>query len=284
MKCRMIPSDGAYRIVTPYMGSFVSELKASVPASNRSYDQTTRCWTVSAAYGQTVGALIAKCFGQWVDVPQIKTVPLLGIIELLYLGQSKDRGNGVKTAMGWTQAQGQLVGGWNVIFPEKTLKAYFDPTTEEKPVDRPSKATYYETLGIKPYADTEQIKTGYRRMVKQWHPDVCKDPDAHEIFIGIQKAYEVLSNPKTKARYDVGLKMSAGLNMPKPKSVKEYLEEQIPYRAPLKCGNLLCEYKALGIKKTVSKILQWEDIYNGQGQVLVSSWKMGDTEPTLIWR
>ena len=209
---------------------------------------------------------------------------LLGIIEVLYLGQSKDRGNGVRTAMGWTQAQGQLVGRWNVIFPEKVLKAYFDPTTADKPAEHPSQTTYYETLGIKPFADTEQIKTGYRRMVKQWHPDVCKDPDAHEIFISIQKAYEILSNPKQKARYDVGLKMSAGLNAPKPKTSWEQYQESLPYRAPLKCGNLLCEYTILGIKKTVSKILQWEDIYNGQGQVLVSSWKMGDTEPTLIWR
>ena len=284
MKCRMIPSNGAYRIVTPYMHSFVAELKATVPASERSYDPVTKCWTVSANNGQTVGALIAKCFGQWVDVPAIQNVSSLGIIEVLYLGSTKDRGAGEKTAFGWTQTEGQLAGGWNVIFPEKVLKAYFDPTTTEKPAERPSTKTYYETLGIRIGADADQIKAGYRRMVKQWHPDVCKDPDAHEIFIGIQKAYEVLNNPKMKARYDVGLKMSAGLNAPKPKRAWEQREEQLPYRAPLKCGNLLCEYTALGIKKTVSKILQWEDIYNNLGQVLVSSWAMGDSEPTLEWR
>ena len=279
-KCQMIPTAGAYKVVTPYMSSFVSELKETVPASDRAYDRDSKCWTVSAQYGNAVGALIAKCFGQWIDLKPVTVKPAVGIIELLYLGKTKDRGNGQKTAFGWTQPTSALLGGWNVIFPEAVLRAWFDPSYTEQSAERPGTATYYETLGIKPTASLDEIKTGYRRMVKQWHPDVCKDPDAAEVFRTVQKAYELLSNPKTKARYDVGLKLeaSAGAKTPKRKT------DDTEYRAPLKCGKLLCEYTLLGMKMTVSRIFEWDDITDIYGQTLVSSWTMGDNEPTLEWR
>lgn len=280
MKCRMIPSGSGYKVVTPYNGGFITALKNTVPAASRVYDRNTRCWDVSAQYSRDVVGLIHTYFGETVTISVTSAKPLLGIIEVLYLGKTKDRGNGQKTAFGWSGD------GWNVIFPENVLKAWFDPSladTEQKS-KKPKTTTYYETLSIRENATAEDIKKGYRRMVLQWHPDVCKDPDANEVFLGIQKAYEILSNPKTKARYDVGLKMASTVKAEKPEDPLEKMMEQLPYRAPLKCGNLLCEYIALGMKKSVSKILQWEDIYNEQGKVLVSSWKMGDEEPTLNWR
>lgn len=284
MKCQMIPSGGAYRIVTPYNSGFVGELKDSVPATDRGYDPNTRCWTVSAAYGKSVSVMINKWFGQQIIPDQIAVSPLLGVIELLYLGQSKDRGNGIRTAYGWVQDPGQLIGGWNAIFPEKVLKSYFDPSYTEQKEKPTSEKTYYEMLSIKQNATADEIRSGYRRMVRQWHPDVCKDPDANKIFIEIKNAYNILSDPKTKARYDVGLKIAATTKVEKPKSAWEIMNDALPYRAPLKCGNLLCEYTILGIKKTVTKILQWEDIYDATGKVLISSWVMGDSEPTLEWR
>lgn len=279
MKCRLVPSNGNYEVITPYDRGFVIDLKNAVPANERNYDPNTHRWTVAARYGNTIAGLIAKHFdGQWVNVPAVTQNVIVGIIELLYLGKTKDRGNGEKTAYGWTHDQNALVGGWNVIFPERVLKIYFGPSYTEQ--TRKTPETYYETLGIKRDAGAEEIRSGYRRMVRQWHPDVCKDPDAHEVFIGIQKAYETLNNPRTKARYDVGLKISANTQK---SDVDKYMDF-LPYRAPLKCGNLLCEYLTLGIRRTVTKILQWEDIYNEQGKVLVSSWAMGDNEPTLEWR
>ena len=278
MKCRLIAKQNAYEVVTPFDMDFVTELKNTIPQNSRSYDPNTHRWSVSAQYGDAVAALIGKCFSEWVDVPVLQRIVMVGIIELLYLGQTKDRGNGERTAYGYTKAQGALMGAWNIVFPENVLKAYFDPSyTEQK--ERPAFTTYYETLGIKANAKPEEIRSGYRRMVRQWHPDVCKDPDAHEMFISIQKAYETLNNPKLKARYDVGLKLELG-NAKKVKKSDDF----IPYRSPLKCGNLLCEYTPLGVKKHVTKIMQWEDIYDKKGRALVSSWGMGDAEPTLEWR
>lgn len=275
MHCAMIPSGSGYKVITPYNPHFVNDLKATVPASDRAYDPDSHVWTISAQYSDAVVRLIGNTFSVWLTPKPIAITPALGIIELLYLGSTKDRGNGVKTASGLTK------NGWTVSIAEKVLRSYFDPSYTEQINEKPQASTLYEMLCVKPNASAEEIKSGYRRMVKQWHPDVCNDPDATEVFRAVQHAFETLSNPRTKARYDVGLKLSA-CTEDKPK--KQKVDDSDPYRAPLKCGNLLCEYTTLGIKRIVTKILQWEDIYNAEGQTLVSSWKMGDDAPTLEWR
>jgi molecular chaperone DnaJ len=61
---------------------------------------------------------------------------------------------------------------------------------------------YYETLGVSRNADKEEIKQAYRRLARKYHPDVNKEPGAEERFKEINRAYEILSEPETKARYD----------------------------------------------------------------------------------
>jgi curved DNA-binding protein CbpA len=65
--------------------------------------------------------------------------------------------------------------------------------------------TYYETLGVPKTASEDEIRVAYRRLAKQYHPDVNGDPDANERFIAIQQAYEVLIDPDARARYDAAL-------------------------------------------------------------------------------
>lgn len=61
---------------------------------------------------------------------------------------------------------------------------------------------YYETLGVSRDADKEEMKQAYRRLARKYHPDVNKEPEAEERFKEINRAYEVLSEPETRARYD----------------------------------------------------------------------------------
>ncbi len=63
-------------------------------------------------------------------------------------------------------------------------------------------ADYYQTLGVARDADAESLKRAYRRLARQYHPDVNNDPAAEEKFKEIGRAYEVLSDPQTRARYD----------------------------------------------------------------------------------
>ncbi len=63
-------------------------------------------------------------------------------------------------------------------------------------------ADFYETLGVSRDADKEEIKQAYRRLARKYHPDVNKEPGAEERFKEINRAYEVLSEPEMRARYD----------------------------------------------------------------------------------
>ncbi|MFN8207412.1 MAG: DnaJ domain-containing protein [Bacteroidales bacterium] len=54
-------------------------------------------------------------------------------------------------------------------------------------------SVYYKLLGISPGADEEQIRQAYRRMALKLHPDVNSSPDAHQEFVNLGEAYEILS-------------------------------------------------------------------------------------------
>ncbi|UBF25296.1 molecular chaperone DnaJ [Kovacikia minuta CCNUW1] len=61
---------------------------------------------------------------------------------------------------------------------------------------------YYEILGVSRDSDKEEIKRAYRRLARKYHPDVNKEDGAEERFKEINRAYEILSEPETRARYD----------------------------------------------------------------------------------
>jgi molecular chaperone DnaJ len=61
---------------------------------------------------------------------------------------------------------------------------------------------YYDVLGVSRSADQEEIKRSYRRLARKYHPDVNKDPGAEDTFKEINRAYEILSEPEIRARYD----------------------------------------------------------------------------------
>ncbi|OKH11631.1 molecular chaperone DnaJ [[Limnothrix rosea] IAM M-220] len=61
---------------------------------------------------------------------------------------------------------------------------------------------YYEILGVSRDCGKDELKRAYRRLARQYHPDVNKEPGAEDKFKEINRAYEVLSEPEARARYD----------------------------------------------------------------------------------
>ncbi len=65
-----------------------------------------------------------------------------------------------------------------------------------------NKRDYYEVLGVSKDATDAEIKSAFRRLAKQYHPDVSKEPDAEAKFKEIQEAYAVLSDESRRKQYD----------------------------------------------------------------------------------
>ncbi|XXS36582.1 MAG: DnaJ C-terminal domain-containing protein [Candidatus Karelsulcia muelleri] len=64
------------------------------------------------------------------------------------------------------------------------------------------KKDYYEILGISRDASTDEIKKAYRKLALKYHPDKNKEKQAEEKFKEAAEAYDILSNPEKKKRYD----------------------------------------------------------------------------------
>src|SRR5260370_39903825 len=61
---------------------------------------------------------------------------------------------------------------------------------------------FYQILGVSRDASQQDIQRAYRKLARQYHPDVNADPAAEERFKDVSEAYDVLSDPQTRSRYD----------------------------------------------------------------------------------
>ena len=65
-----------------------------------------------------------------------------------------------------------------------------------------AKRDYYEVLGVSRSASNDDLKSAFRNLARQYHPDVSEDPNAEEKFKEINEAYAVLSDADKRAAYD----------------------------------------------------------------------------------
>ena len=65
-----------------------------------------------------------------------------------------------------------------------------------------TKVEYYEFLGVSRDCNDQELKTAYRRLAMQYHPDRNPSPEAEDKFKTASEAYQVLSDPQKRAAYD----------------------------------------------------------------------------------
>jgi hypothetical protein len=257
----------SYIVSFRYDRATVETLKALIPATERKYDGSRKSWIVSFSQYATLKQIFT---GFNIPAPPTRTnEKQTKILDVRYIGKTKDRGGAERTAFGYSD------GDWSVVFPESVLKQYLEGFVD---VETPS-GTHYAILGVPKSANADEIKRGYRRMAKQWHPDVCREPNAQEVFLSVQAAYELLSNPNKKARYDAGLMFSQS----QPKPAQAFDTVQDGYAPRYRCGWIMADgHDVLG-RFVVDKILGWQEITNDKGETLVTSWAFGDDTFTEAW-
>lgn len=265
-------SNRSIKVHFSYNAALLDEFKRQIPARDRAWDSRNKCWLISPAY---VGRATSVIEGYGVDVfydgidpndySQAQATTQRRVCRILYIGSVKQRQDGSQSAMGLDD-----YGNWFYVFPYEVLTAWFGVDLNL------SHQTFYNLLGVTQNTTAAELKKAYRRLARQWHPDVCAEPNARDVFVAIQNAYELLSNDGQRRMYDLGLKMASTLSPIESGAAVWY--------SPLRCGDLDVEFVEGISKREIVKIHHWDDIHNDTGQILVSSWRRGADSPTFNWR
>ena len=273
---RLYPVAGGLAFEATYDPLLVAQVKPLIPPEARRWDGDRKRWLVDARYGAICAELAETYLGVEIKVPAVAPAPTIEtrLIKLEYLGRCKTRDNGESTAFGWAD------GGWTVIIPEAVLREWF-AAVPQRPDEMP---TLYAVLAVKPGAKFDEIKASYRRLVKQWRPDVCHEPDAATQFKLIRHAYGILHDDAKRKKYDAGLVLQASLNGRHRPGLGRPVDDPNGYRSPLRCGYVLTEGMATLGRFVVGKILGWEDIVDRYGRTMAVSWLMGAKELEVTWQ
>src|SRR5215211_5806124 len=79
---------------------------------------------------------------------------------------------------------------------------------------RCGRGTLYDVLQVSPWCEPDVIQAAYRALARTRHPDVNRDPDAEDQMRRLNVAYQILSNPARRVRYDEELALEAGRPAP----------------------------------------------------------------------
>lgn len=119
---------------------------------------------------------------------------------------------------------------------------------------------YYEILGVSKAAGIQQIKFAYRRLAKKFHPDISKDPDAHEKFILVNEAYEFLTELKLK---EIRTSQNTSQTPPTEEIYRQWLKRErmkARARAAQEARRKFNEFRESPIYKTTQIIFTFYDI------------------------
>lgn len=276
-KCSIFQSGNDYAVKTPFSRAFVDDLKFHIAAESRTFDGESKAWIVRNDFVGMAQVLVEKHFKEKPVIPELVKIEAETkySFQLDYVGIPKERdGQAGKTALGFSKGQ------WRIVFDEDTLKGWFEQCQTER--DLPQ--TLFSVLLVSESATDQEIKSGYRRLARQWHPDVCKEENAGEMFKRISDAYQILSDPQKRARYQAGLAFERESNHEERRgySIFNSSGEQV-FIPPLRCGFLTVMGAIQVGRLRVSQILSWLDVTNEQGQTMVSSWSKKREAVVIEW-
>lgn len=275
--CKLEAIGNGYKVLTPFNRDFLDHFKSALSSKERTWvpgnDDEYGYWMIVPSAVDTVAKLIKDYYDEDINVPKlnVNASQKEGVFNVQYLGTTKPKNDDC--------AFGQMLETkqWNILIPRDVLLSWF----EGQPVSsKPSQSfnDLFSLLGVQRTATDDEIRSGFRRIARQWHPDVCKEPNAEDVFKKINEAYQTLSDPAKRKRYVFGLNQQKALS----ETPRESMYIGTEYRAPLRCGKIKVKYHDELTRHVVDEILAWDEIVVN-GMVLVSSWPSGSDEPLLNW-
>ena len=258
---------------TPYNAGLVAALKSIAP-EHRQWDAIAKVWRVSVSQ-QTMVKQIVKQFYPDAQFYALQSAPAqreTRVLRVEYLGAPKERADSSFSSFGWCSES------WSVVIPDQVLRAWFKEKHDEPSVA----STLYGTLMITQQASADEVRSAYRRLARQWHPDVCSEPNASDVFKQIAEANRILSDPLMRRKYNAGLALESSAQVKQTLRRRDLWSEVSRWQLPLRCGVITCE-GTQELKFSVSRILLWQDIIDGAGRVLVTSWPVGAETFTRKW-
>lgn len=275
-------SRSALRVSFKYHPTLVDTIKSELPTFAREWDASSRCWLVAPLYLDKLVSIL-DAFGQFDGrMPAISNDPKKLQLNLRYLARAKRMGDSF-AAYGWLGAAD--TGSWSAIFPEAVLQKWFG--IGHSSAGQPSSAAGtllseenpYKVLGVTNSATPADLRSAFRRMSRQWHPDVCSEPDANQIFIHIKEAYDLLADDAKRQKYDAIIAMMGGVDItpkkqPGPVAGRvdpNFTADEYGFRAPLRTGNVTVMATNQISRVYIEEIISWDDIVDNQGRILVVS-------------
>lgn len=288
--------NGYYVMKSPRDQKLIDALKSAINYTQRQWDSQQFAWVIHPKAINALIAAIERAGYERPDVPEMESNAIQAIITktlmVEYVGACKERtDSGIISALGTTNAQNPWIDQrenrpryqWHVEFPEAVLKAWF----ERKPTGD-NVQTFYQVLCIFETATDGEIKSAHRRLARQWHPDVCAEPEAAEKFRELTDAYEILRNTGKRKRYDAGLffereakKTHEPNESPYLRGRRKFIDDH--FRSPLRCGLITAEGMQALNRFTLTKILSWDDIVNDAGRIMTTSWNKHTESIQIKW-
>jgi len=260
-------------LYTPYNAGLVAALKAIAP-EHRRWDADAKVWRVSVSQQQVVEQIVKQFYPDArIDAAQPTQVQReTRVLRVEYLGAPKERADSSFSSFGWCSES------WSVVIPDRVLREWF----KEKHDEPSAASTLYGTLMITQQASADEVRSAYRRLARQWHPDVCSEPNASDVFKQIAEANRVLSDPLMRRKYNAGLALESSAQVKQMLRRRDLWSELSRWQLPLRCGMITCE-GTQELKFSVSRILLWQDVIDGAGRVLVTSWPVDANTFTRKW-
>ena len=255
--------------MTPLM---LADMKRHIPPTHKRWDASRKVWIVAFEYAEILSQIIKDYYSvywpphTW-KIDQRKTETRRYFVR--YIGTPKDHGDGRLRSFGMTRQD-----DYELIFSLDVFLDFFQIKTPAKKPSLPK--NHYERLNVVPAATAADIKKSYYRLARQYHPDVCQEPWANEVFAAYAESYEILSDRIMRKRYDLSLSWGNDHDLPDP--LETPADESAEFELPTRCGILVLQgYSMIG-RFVVTKIVTWEPVKNDMGLTLETRWKQGKIE------